>query len=63
MVGLILLTGENLHACFKRHLLLCLYFLKALGLYNYLLFKLRLGSKKLILLREWLVEILNTCVI
>lgn len=50
MVGLILLTGNNLHACFKRHLLLCLYFFKALGLYNYLLFKLRLGSKKLILL-------------
>lgn len=48
MVGLILLTGKNLHAGFKRHLLLCLYFLKALGLYNYLLFKLRLGSKLLI---------------
>lgn len=48
MIGLIILTGKNLHACCKRHLLLCLYFLKALGLNNYLLFKLRLGCKKLI---------------
>lgn len=56
MVGLILLTGKT----YMRVLSVICYFVyiffKALGLYNYLLFKLRLGSKKLILLSSLLLQ-------